>query len=278
MQEFKTKISREKAAAYGREAVEIIRQGKYTSPSGRTVSIADQLERSVRGTVSYPPDVTVPDSSSGSSNTNIEIKNETTLSAATRLLASGHKPAVLNFASATHPGGGFLSGARAQEEYLARSSGLYACLEKNPMYSFHQVRGDSIYTDYVIYSPDVPVFRSDNGVLLEEPYVVSIITSPAVNAKHVQTKRRSEILPAMWSRVLKVLSVGLLHNHDSMVLRAWGCGAFGNDPFEIAKLFRRALQENFKGAYKKVVFATIDWSAERRFIGPFQKVFEPDAG
>lgn len=211
MAEIKTKISREKAAAYGREAVEIIRQGKYTAPSGRTLSIADEIERSVRGTVSYPPDVAVPDSACGSNSTDIEVKNETTLSAATRLLALGYKPAGLNFASATHPGGGFLSGALAQEEYLARSSGLYACLEKNPMYSFHQARRDSIYTDYAIYSPDVPVFRSDDGGLLEEPYVVSIITSPAVNAKHVQSQRRSEILPAMWSRILKVLSVGVVH-------------------------------------------------------------------
>ena len=148
MEEFKTKISREKAAAYGSETVEIIRQGKCTTPSGQAVSIADDLERSVRGTVSYPPDATVPESASGSNKTNIEIKNETTLSAATHLLVSGYKPVVLNFASATHPGGGFLSGALAQEEYLARSSGLFACLENNPMYCFHRARRDSIYTLY----------------------------------------------------------------------------------------------------------------------------------
>jgi hypothetical protein len=98
----------------------------------------------------------------------------------------------------------------------------------------------------VIYSPDVPVFRSDDGDLLEKPYNVSIITSPAVYAERVQLERRNEILPAMWSRILKVLSVGLLHGHDSIVLGAWGCGAFGNDPLEIAKLFHRALEENFR--------------------------------
>jgi uncharacterized protein (TIGR02452 family) len=274
MPEFKTKISRDQAAAYGREAVRIIRQGQYTAPSGRILNIADDIERSVRGTVSYPPDLTVPASSSGSHRTNIEIKNETTLSAASRLLPNGHRPVALNFASATHPGGGFLSGALAQEEFLARSSALYACLENNPMYAFHQARHDSIYTDYVIHSPDVPVFRSDDGLLLEEPYAVSIITSPAVNANAVPTDKRSEILPAMWSRILKVLGVGLLHGHDSIVLGAWGCGAFGNDPSAIAKLFHRALQEKFQGAYKRVVFAIVDWSSEERFIGPFKQVFD----
>jgi uncharacterized protein (TIGR02452 family) len=277
MEEFKTKISREKAAAYGREAVEIIRQGKYTAASGRSVSIADDLDRVVRGTVSYPADVTVPQSAPGSKQTNIEVKNETTLSAATRLIASGYKPAALNFAAATHPGGGFLNGARAQEEYLARSSGLYACLVNNPMYGFHRERHDPLYSDYVIYSPDVPVFRADDGVLLDEPYAVSIITSPAVNAKHGQQERQSEILPAMCSRILKVLSVGLLHGHDSIVLGAWGCGAFGNDPLEIAKLFHRALEQNFKGAYERVGFAIVDWSPEQRFIAPFQRVFETGA-
>jgi len=89
---------------------------------------------------------------------------------------------VLNFASATHPGGGFLSGARAQEEYLARSSGLYACIRDNPMYAFHRSRSDPHYTNYAVYSPEVPVFRSDDGSLLDEPYTVGIITSPAVNA------------------------------------------------------------------------------------------------
>jgi uncharacterized protein (TIGR02452 family) len=57
-------------------------------------------------------------------------------------------------------------------------------------------------------------------------------------------------------------------------LGAWGCGAFENDPYEIAKLFHRALEENFKGAYERVVFAIVDWSAERKFIGPFERAFE----
>jgi uncharacterized protein (TIGR02452 family) len=180
----------------------------------------------------------------------------------------------LNFASATHPGGGFLSGARAQEEYLARSSGLYACLKDNPMYEFHRSNYDPLYSNYAIYSPQVPVFRSDDGLLLEEPYCVSIITSPAVNASKLDPGRRREIKPAMWRRILKILSIGIMHGHDSIVLGAWGCGAFGNDSSEIARLFKDALEVNLKGAYRRVIFAIVDWSPEKRFIGPFQHVFE----
>jgi uncharacterized protein (TIGR02452 family) len=113
---------------YGQEAVRNIQNGRYSTPSDRSVEIAGSLEDSVRGTVTYRPDCSVPEFYAGSYQTKIEVENETTLSAAKRLLTLGHKPVALNFASATHPGGGFLSGARAQEEYLARSIGLYACL------------------------------------------------------------------------------------------------------------------------------------------------------
>ena len=209
----------------------------------------------------------------GSYQTQIEVANETTLAAVQRLRGSGYHPVALNFASATHPGGGFLSGALAQEEYLARSSGIYACLAQNPMYAFHRARHDPLYTNYVIYSPEVPVFRADDGALLETPYTVGIITSPAVNASALHSDRQAEIRPAMWLRILKVLSVGVLHAHDSIVLGAWGCGAFGNDSSEIAQLFRKALEENLKRAYRQVIFAILDWSPEKRFIGPFQRVF-----
>ena len=273
METFNTQIPRELAAEYGRQAVQIIQQGAYRAPSGRMVSIADLVERSVQGTVSYAPDRPLPQTAVGRYQIRIEVANETTLAAVQRLRESGHYPTALNFASATHPGGGFLSGARAQEEYLSRSSGLYACLQMNPMYGYHRGRHDPLYADYVIYSPAVPVFRADDGTLLETPYTVGIITSPAVNAAALPPERRAEIGPAMWQRILKVLAAGIVHGHDSIVLGAWGCGAFGNNGAEIAQLFRQALAENFQGAYSQVIFAVLDWSRERKFIGPFQRAF-----
>jgi uncharacterized protein (TIGR02452 family) len=273
METFNTRIPRELAVQYGEQAVQIMRQGVYRAPSGRNVTIADLVERSTQGTISYPPEIPLPDAHIGDYQTQIEVANETTLAAVQRLHQSGHHPVALNFASATHPGGGFLSGALAQEEYLARSSGLYACLVQNPMYAFHRARHDPLYSDYVIYSPEVPVFRADDGTLLETPYTVGMITSPAVNAGALHPGRQAEIRPAMWPRILKVLSAGVLHGHDSIVLGAWGCGAFGNDSSEIAQLFQMALEENFKGAYNQVIFAILDWSPEKRFIGTFQRVF-----
>ena len=273
MSNLKTRISRELAAEYGRGAVRITESGQYLAPSGRVVNVSQLVKRSIDGTVSYPPDQPFQESARGNRQTKISVENMTTLEAARRLITEGCRPAVLNFASATNPGGGFLNGARSQEEYLARSSGLYSCIRDNAMYAFHRSRRDPLYTNYVIYSPDVPVFRSDDGSLLDEPYTVGIITCSAVNAGKMVHERSSEIGRAMWLRILKVLSIGVKHAHDSIVLGAWGCGAFGNDGHEIAALFHRALEQNFNGGYGQVVFAIVDWSRDRRFIGPFQDAF-----
>jgi uncharacterized protein (TIGR02452 family) len=270
----KSRISRELAAEHGRQAVEITQSGRYHAPSGRVLDISRLVKPAIDGTVSYPPDAPYQESATGDHPTKISVENSTTLDAALRLLGQGYRPAALNFASATDPGGGFLGGARAQEEYLARSSGLYACIKSDPMYAFHRSRRDPLYTDYAIYSPDVPIFRSDDGALLENPYTVAVITCPAVNAKRIPPERNPEIGPAMWRRVLKVLAVGVKHSHDSIVLGAWGCGAFGNDAHEIAELFHRALEENFKGSYREVVFAVLDGSRDRRSIGPFEEAFK----
>lgn len=234
---------------------------------GSLVSIAKA------GTVTYPPENLLDDVHAGTRQTSVVVANQTSLAAARDLMDDGFRPAVLNFASAKSPGGGFLLGARAQEEYLARSSGLYACLAGNEMYGYHGARSDDMYSDWVIYSPDVPVFRGDSGDLLESPFTVSIITSPApfaVALRRDSPERLDELPVAFFRRILKVLATGLLHEHDSLVLGAWGCGAFANDPSMVAGLFRKAIFENFAGAYAKLSFAILDGSPDERVIAPFR--------
>jgi uncharacterized protein (TIGR02452 family) len=259
----------------GRETVQLLEAGSYRA-GARVVEIRDLLRNAIDLTCAYPPDHPLPEFRRGEKPTSIAVANETTLAAARRLVDSGLNVVALNFASATHPGGGFLSGSRAQEESLARSSGLYACLVENSMYEFHRARRDAMYTNYAIYSPDVPIIRTDDGTLLERPWLCSIITAPAVNAKAVLQRdpsRRPEIRLAMRERVHKVLTVSAVHGHDTVLLGAWGCGAFGNDGEEIAALFSEALRGRFFGVFARVFFAVTDWSKEQRFIGPFVSAF-----
>jgi uncharacterized protein (TIGR02452 family) len=268
---------RHRAAELGQESVRIIEAGRYTTPSGRTVDISEAVRVAKLGTRAYPAEHAVPMTLPGESTTHIDVTNETTLAAAARLVAAGHRPAALNFASAKHPGGGFLSGARAQEESLARASGLYACLVDHPMYDLHRAQSDPMYTNYAIYSPDVPVFRHDDGALREEPFACAFITSPAVNAKVVLERRPSAgpaIHAAMRERTLRVLAIAAHHGHATLVLGAWGCGVFGNDGDAIAGLFHEALNGPFSGAFAHIVFAILDSSREEEFIGPFRRRFD----
>jgi uncharacterized protein (TIGR02452 family) len=97
-----------------------------------------------------------------------------------------------------------------------------------------------------------------------------------VNAKVVLERdpsRKSQIRDAMRRRIAKVLSIAAFHNHDTLVLGAWGCGVFGNESAMIAELFREALSGDASGVFENVVFAITDWSDNSRFIGPFYRVF-----
>jgi uncharacterized protein (TIGR02452 family) len=269
-------IDRKRAAELGRETVKILEQCHYQTEAGTVVDIRQLIESAVQNTRSYSPDEIIPDVHPSSHQTRIYVNNETTLTAANGLIENGQKTVALNFASAKNPGGGFLSGARAQEESLARSSALVACLTGQPMYEFHRSQSNPMYSDYVIYSPGVPVFRADEGTLLEEPYLCDFITCPAVNAKAVLERdpsRKAEIHEVMRKRIARMLSIAALHTPDALILGAWGCGAFGNDTKEIAGLFNDALSGEYSGVFDTIVFAITDWSEESKFIGPFQHLF-----
>jgi uncharacterized protein (TIGR02452 family) len=269
-------IDRTRATELGRDTLQILQAGAYAAPSGHIVDLREAIDRARAGTETYTPGRLVSPIADQLHATRVTVTNETTLTTAGRLVAAGHRPVALNFASARHPGGGFLSGARAQEESLARSSALYACLEGNPMYAWHQTHRNPFYSEYAIYLPDVPVFRVDSGDLLDDPYPCSFITCPAVNAK-VALERdpacRPAIHSAMTQRIERLLAIAAEHKHEHLILGAWGCGVFGNDPREIAGLFHAALSGPYRGAFEVVVFAVLDWSPERTVIGPFEQVF-----
>jgi uncharacterized protein (TIGR02452 family) len=269
---FEPRIDRDLAVQLGEEAVAISKAGRYVGPAG-PVDIATGVKGSVQATVHYTADHAHPSPVTGPHATTYEVTNETTLSAHRRHQAKGHNVVSLNFAAATNPGGGFLTGARAQEEYLCRSSALFLSIKDSPMYAYHRREGHKRYSDAMIYSPDVPVFRDDAHGLLPKPYLASFITSAAPLTKHLHPEELVHIPEILRTRILKILTVAQAHGHDSLVLGAWGCGAFGNDGHQVSAFFKQTLEEDFKGAFKEVTFAIVDTSPEKKFIGPFAERF-----
>jgi len=264
-------IPRALAAKLGHETLDYILEGSYPSHSGKEVKWRKLIERAVQNKVSIPPDRALPSGNArGAFETTIVVSNETTLSAAHNLVQRGYRPLALNFANGIHPCGGFLSGARAQEEYLCRSSGLFATLKNDPMYSVHRTRTSPDSTNRAILSPGVPIIRDDDGRLLDEPWLLDIISSAPPYAPKVGLIRSTRLLRA---RIRRVLDIARAYGYTSLVLGAWGCGAFENDPQETAISFREALLEEFANTFEQVVFAITDRSPERRILGPFCEAF-----
>ncbi|ROO84690.1 uncharacterized protein (TIGR02452 family) [Actinocorallia herbida] len=208
----------------------------------------------------------------GAHDTVVELTRETTLEAARRL---GPGVAALNFASAKNPGGGFLRGAHAQEEALARASALHPTLHRfqTEFYDAHRAEGDTRYSDRMIYSPGVPVFREESGVLLAEPYEVAFVTSPAPNRGALPPD--VDVSPILRLRAAKVLSLAASEGHDTLVLGAWGCGVFRNDPAEVADIWAGLLEGPFAGAFAHVTMAVFDPAGTtpqyRAFAGRFKE-------
>ncbi len=258
--------------AIAHETVEISERGSYSTDAGE---VSVDVARAVAGTRLHLPDevLSLPSETSG---VRIEVTGESTLEAARRL---GGDIACLNFASARSPGGGFLNGAQAQEESLARSSALYPCLRAAAdFYAHHRAHDDLTYSDRVIYSPRVPVFRDDSGTLLPQPYEVSFLTAAAPNRGAVlrnQPERAEDIPVAVLRRAIRVLHVAASHGHRRLVLGAWGCGVFENDPAVVAEVFRIALRDN--RFFDHVVFAVLDRQKGTPTLAAFTRVFQaPD--
>ena len=263
-------IPRARAAELGRTAVQAAEAGIYTSDEGHPVRWQAAVAQAVAAKRSLPPDAVLPvPAVARKAQTRVQVANETTLAAARRLVDSGERVLALNFANGLHPGGGFLSGARAQEEVLCRSSALYATLRGDPMYAAHAARTLPDSTDWAILSPEVPVFRTDEGTALPTPWALSLLTCAAPYSPGIGQPRAGDLLAV---RIRRVLAIARAYDYSALVLGAWGCGAFGNDPARTARDFQEALAGagECAGAFAQVVFGIADWSPERRYLAPFR--------
>ncbi|MDN4600236.1 TIGR02452 family protein [Paenibacillus sp. F6_3S_P_1C] len=281
--------ARSKRSRIAHQTLVILEAGEYVNGYDRRVQIGADLQRAIRDSVLYRPTELIAlrekrseemirmQAPAEASAFRIEVTGETTLAAASRLsVDEGRKDVVcLNFASAKNPGGGFLGGSQAQEESLARATGLYPCIaQMNEMYDYNRKQRSCLYSDYMIYSPAVPVIRDDEDRLLDKYNLTAFITAPAVNAGVVRERGDADdqqIESVMKGRIRYILDVAALHGHQTIVLGAYGCGVFRNDPAKVAEYFHDVLvRENFKHSFERIVFAVLDRTAGQKTFKAFE--------
>ncbi|WP_317446651.1 TIGR02452 family protein [Streptomyces collinus] len=258
------------------ETERIVAAGEYRAPDGRPVSLAAAVEAARAGTRMYGPGA-VPVPRTADAETSFEVTGESSLEAARRWADA--PVAVLNFASARNPGGGYLNGAQAQEEALCRASALYTCLlGARQFYDHHRAHRDPFYTDRVIHTPAVPVFRDDRGRLLSEPYPAGFLTAAAPNAgviRRTAPDRAGELPAALARRAERVLETAAAQGYRRLVLGAWGCGVFQNDPAQVAGAFRTLLGPGgrFAQTFEHVVFGILDRTPGSTVRAAFEEAF-----
>lgn len=205
----------------------------------------------------------------------IKVENVDIIQAITR---SDKTYGVLNFASAYHPGGGFLNGALAQEESLCFGSNLYLTQIRfqKAFYEYHQSIKSKCYSDRMIYSKDVVYIRDEQYACLPEPKLADIITSPAVNLGVALSRGEDEetCYRMMKTRMRKILMLFHEKGNTHIILGAFGCGVFRNDPKRIAQIWKELLiDEDMKSGFHEILFAVYDKSKTQNNIQAFTSVF-----
>lgn len=235
-------------------------------------AVADSQTRTILYKADEMPEFSAPENRT----MEVTVSTERSFEAAMRLKRerTERKVAVLNFASATNPGGGVTRGSNAQEESLCRCSTLYPCLDtpylRKEYYGFHRGRHDVRYTDACIYTPGILIVKTDTDMpeRMEDTdwCKVDIISCAAPNLREKPYNSMNpgsgeaikiseqELKVLHKKRARKILNVAIANGVASLVLGAFGCGAFQNPPEVVAETYREIFEE-YQGFFDEVVFA-----------------------
>lgn len=205
-----------------------------------------EIENSIKGSVIYGGSGKAPQKSAENASAKAVVLNVDSTEAVLRYPNS----ALLNFASYRHAGGGFVTGAWAQEEAICHDSTLYNVLCRFESFyaeNEHSLNR-SLYTDRAIFSPNI-VFEREGRTSK-----CGVITCAAPNygsaRNHGVTERENE--NALARRIDFVISIAEEQGCNTVILGAWGCGVFSQDPAVVARLFKERLG---KSGLKRVGFA-----------------------
>ena len=225
---------------------------------------------------------------------NIIVSKKRTYEAANAYTRLGLRTAVLNFASASNPGGGVVNGSSAQEESLCRCSTLYFCLSTQEMwdrfYTPHRKERNPLHNDDCIYTPGVTVFKSDTDEpkLLPERawYKVDVLSCAAPNLRPQPSNRMNpgdgdrhikisdeELKTLHCKRLQRILSIAAANHDQAIILGAFGCGAFMNDPEIVAEASKETIRL-FMYSFKIIEFAVYCRPDDDTNYRCFQKILK----
>ena len=255
---------REQRKKIAQETLKILQQGFYVAPSGKRIDISAAQKHSENTSRLINPEYgktlvsKLPQADGNSAS--CAVINASTVTVIINESKSKESIAALNFASAKNPGGGFTNGAIAQEEALCYASGLYNTQLKHMDYYRHNREcGTTLYTDYAIYSHDVVFFRDADNRLLEEPVTCSVLTLPAVNRGHLRNKEHNRADEIMKNRMRLSLVLFASNQAKHIILGAYGCGVFKNNPSDVARWWKELLnEEGYSAHFTKITFAVMD--------------------
>ena len=273
------------------DTMQILKQGWYEK-NGRKISLKLSAADMQSIQICLPDDVKAicnkanfqPTDKSGNGCVHT-CENIDSYAMARKRLAEGcSKILVLNLASPVHPGGGVRRGARAQEEDLCRKSSLLLSLESKAArkyYDYNKVLHSFMGSDALMITPQVEIIKDENGVLLDDTAVISVLTCAAPKVSNgKEGMKETAYRELVYNRIIGMLKCAAYFGYTNLVLGAWGCGAYGNDASVISDLFRRALNElDYNSFQENDLFSRIDFAVLDRTASQFNyKQFKRNFG
>lgn len=225
---------------------------------------------------------------------NVVVSGKRTLEASENYAKQGKRVCVLNFASATNPGGGVVHGSSAQEEAICRCSTLYPCLNTREMwnnfYTPHRNADNPLYNDDCIFTPDVKVFKGDTNFPERLPeadwWNVDVITCAAPNLRRIPSNfmnpnagsKQADItyegLKALHTgRIQRIFEVAIANKADALILGAFGCGVFCNPPELVAEVFAE-FTEKYRKYFDVIEYAVFHTERETKNYVAFKEAME----
>jgi TIGR02452 family protein len=222
------------------------------------------------------------------------VSGKRSLEAAENYAKQGKQVCVLNFASATNPGGGVVSGSSAQEECICRCTTLYPCLSTKMMwdvfYAPHRQTASPLHNDDCIYTPNICVFKSDTNfpepLLQEKWWSVNILTCAAPNLRERPNNRMNpyagdtatkitheELEELLTTRIRRIFEIAAANKNEILILGAFGCGAFRNPPEITAKVFNKVMKD-YLCYFDTIEYAVYHTERELANYEAFQKIIE----